>query len=258
MNGNINHARVALLIDADNVSSDVVEQALTRVIAEYGAIHVRRAYCTAEVAVRQRKLFKTHSIRPMVNLAAGKNSTDIALAVDAIDLVVAERPDVVVIVSSDSDFSPLVLRLREKGCRVCGIGQQAKTGAETPEAYDEFIDLAHRKARAAAVKPVAKTPAKRAARAVEAAPAMVIAAAPVWPDEVQRMLEALPALKHGDKLELNVAAERLRGVGLLAKRGSSTKLFKKHPEFFTLLPDKQPNKVQFREPATLRVVAGSG
>jgi uncharacterized LabA/DUF88 family protein len=67
----------------------------------------------------------------MVNLSAGKNSTDIALAVDAIDLVIAERPDVVVLVSSDSDFAPLVSRLREKGCRVCGIGQQGKTGDET-------------------------------------------------------------------------------------------------------------------------------
>ena len=90
------------------------------------------------------------------------------------------------------------------------------------------------------------------------APPVVLAATPVWPDEVQRMLEALPALRQGGKLELNVAAERLRSVGLLAKRGSSTKLFKKHPEFFTLTPDKQPNKVQFREPATLRAAAGGG
>jgi hypothetical protein len=51
----------------------------------------------------------------MVNLSAGKNSTDIALAVDAIDLVIAERPDVVVLVSSDSDFAPLVSAAARKG-----------------------------------------------------------------------------------------------------------------------------------------------
>ena len=116
--------RVMLLIDADNVSADVIEQAVQRTMDEYGAIHVRRAYCNAEMAVNRQAMFKRLSVRPMVNLSTGKNSTDIALAVDAIDLVIDERPDVVVLVSSDSDFAPLVIRLREKGCRVCGIGQQ--------------------------------------------------------------------------------------------------------------------------------------
>jgi hypothetical protein len=82
-----------------------------------------------------------------VNLAAGKNSTDIALAVDAIDLTLAERPDVVVIASSDSDFAPLVSRLREKGCRVIGVGQQGKTGDETRAVYDDYEVMEHRKAK---------------------------------------------------------------------------------------------------------------
>jgi len=148
--------KVMLLIDADNVSADVIEQAVQRTLAEYGAIHVRRAYCNAEMAVKHQLLFKRHSVRPMVNLSAGKNSTDIALAVDALDLVLAERPDVVVLVSSDSDFAPLVIRLREKGCRVCGIGQQGKTGEETTTVYDEFIDLRHHQA--------ARPPAAKRAR----------------------------------------------------------------------------------------------
>ncbi|MGI4779660.1 MAG: NYN domain-containing protein [Janthinobacterium lividum] len=139
--------KVMLLIDADNVSVDVMEQAVHRVLAAHGHLHVRRAYGTPEVALRHQALFKRLSIRPMVNLAAGKNSTDIALAVDAMDLVIAERPQVVYLVSSDSDFAPLVIRLREKGCRVCGIGQQGKTGEETTIAYDDFIDLRHNGAR---------------------------------------------------------------------------------------------------------------
>ncbi|RZL97662.1 MAG: NYN domain-containing protein [Variovorax sp.] len=136
--------RTMLLIDADNVSADVIEQAVHQVLAEHGALHVRRAYCTAEAALKHQALFKRLGVRPMVNLAAGKNSTDIALAVDAMDLVVAERPRVVYLVSSDSDFAPLVIRLREKGCRVCGIGQQGKTGEDTVAAYDAFTDLRHR------------------------------------------------------------------------------------------------------------------
>lgn len=139
--------RVALLIDADNVSTDVIEQAISRLHAEYGALHVRRAYGTAEAAVKHQALFKRLSIRPMVNLAAGKNSTDIALAVDALDLVMTERPDVVVIASSDSDFAPLVARLREKGCLVRGIGQKGKVGEETPLIYDDWLEFEHRKPR---------------------------------------------------------------------------------------------------------------
>ncbi|MFN5167221.1 MAG: NYN domain-containing protein, partial [Pseudomonadota bacterium] len=139
--------RVVLLIDADNVSADVIEQAVSRLHAEYGALHVRRAYGTAEAAVKQQQLFKRLSIRPMVNLAAGKNSTDIALAVDALDLVIAERPDVVVIASSDSDFAPLVSRIREKGCLVRGVGQKGKVGEETPLIYDDWLEFEHRRPR---------------------------------------------------------------------------------------------------------------
>ena len=149
-NDPLNNDRVMLLIDADNVSGDIIEQAVHQVLAEHGALHVRRAYCTAEAALKHQMLFKRLGVRPMVNLAAGKNSTDIALAVDAMDLVVAERPRVVYLVSSDSDFAPLVIRLREKGCRVCGIGQQGKTGEETIAVYDAFTDLRHKGGDAAA------------------------------------------------------------------------------------------------------------
>lgn len=147
--------RVMLLIDADNVSVDVMEQAVALLLEEYGALHVRRAYCTAESALKHQQLFKRLSIKPMVNLAAGKNSTDIALAVDAIDLVLSERPEVVVIASSDSDFAPLVSRLREKGCHVRGIGQQGKTGEETLAVYDDYTVLEHRK-RGGAARPAAR------------------------------------------------------------------------------------------------------
>jgi len=242
-------SRVMLLIDADNVSSDVIEQALQRTMAEHGAIHVRRAYCNAETAFKQQALFKRLSVRPMVNLSAGKNSTDIALAVDAMDLAVAERPDIVVLVSSDSDFAPLVIRLREKGCRVCGIGQQGKTGDETVAVYDSFIDLQHHQSDRPAV---ARPAAKRAARAprrtkVQEQPAPV--RPPPLPDDVLRILDAVPELGSGGKIELNQAAERLRGAKLLGKSASSPKLFKKYPELFALTPEKTPNKVQYVGPA---------
>ena len=155
-----------LLIDADNVSVDVMEQAVRLLLNQHGGLHVRRAYCTAESAVKHQSAFKRLGIKPMVNLASGKNSTDIAMAVDAIDLVLAERPQVVVIASSDSDFAPLVLRLREKGCVVRGIGQSGKTGAETQEIYDDFTVLDHHRrtsAPASEIRPARKAATRTAA-----------------------------------------------------------------------------------------------
>jgi len=256
----MNRDRVMLLIDADNVSVDVIEQAVEWVHKHYGGPHVRRAYCTAESAVKHQALFKRLSIRPMVNLAAGKNSTDIALAVDAVDLATSERPDVVVIASSDSDFAPLVARLREKGCRVVGVGQEGKTGDETIAAYDDYEVLSHRTRRAAgraAEEPAATRSAPAKTAATQARPAVRKTAArkspraapppaPAIPDKVRAILDALPALAAGETVELRVAAERLREAGLLSRSGSSTKLFAPHAEWFELLPPKAPNHVRRR------------
>jgi hypothetical protein len=191
----MNHDQVMLLIDADNVSLDVMEQAVPWVARHYGGPHVRRAYCTAESAVKHQQAFKKLGIRPMVNLAAGKNSTDIALAVDAIDLATAERPEVVVIASSDSDFAPLVARLREKGCRVVGIGQQGKTGEETVSVYDDYEVMAHRKGDAeAAPRPARTARAPRSGRAAAAGVATPPAAPAPVPEDAP---EAAPPRARG-------------------------------------------------------------
>ncbi len=260
--------RVMLLIDADNVSADVVEQAVAWVGKHLGGPHVRRAYCTAECALKDQALFKRLSIRPMVNLAAGKNSTDIALAVDAIDLAISERPAVVVIASSDSDFAPLVSRLREKGCRVVGIGQEGKTGEETKGVYDDYEVLTHKPrsnspapaARAPATKAPAKRPAAKRAATGRPAAKKAVAAAPPSPAppspaphddlnaQVQDILRAVPALAKGDNLELNVVAARLRELKLLSKNASSTKLFLQYPQLFVLEPANKPHKVRAIRP----------
>jgi uncharacterized protein (TIGR00288 family) len=278
--------RVMLLIDADNVSVDVMEQAVRLLLNQHGGLHVRRAYCTAESAVTNQAAFKRLAIKPMVNLAAGKNSTDIALAVDAIDLVLAERPDVVVIASSDSDFAPLVQRLREKGCVVRGIGQQGKTGDETQDVYDDYTVLEHRKAsgsaaapaRKAATKraprkaaaadkaaaPAKKAPAKSAGRKASARKAVAAATPAAEPVDIDiaapapapaaapaatpadAVLACLPELKRGQALALNVAAQRLREAHLLSNRGSSLKLFAQFGDRFELLPPDKPAQVRLR------------
>ena len=248
-----NASTVMLFIDADNVSASVIEQAIARVLADHGAIHVRRAHCTAEAAVNHQQLFKRLSIRPIVNLATGKNSTDIALAVDAIDLVAAERPQVVVIVSSDSDFAPLVIRLREKGCRVLGIGQMGKTGDDSRGVYDSFVDLEHVKARPAA----RSAPAKTAAPRTRAQPVRARALAPaapkiVVPAEVLSILQAVPALQGGAPMQLNEAGEGLRRHGLLkSKSASPSRFLKRHAAHFELVPADKPRTVRYLGPTAL-------
>lgn len=141
--------KVAFLVDFDNVATDVIEQALNMVFKDYGTAHIRRAYCNAEQAHHQQAFMKRLGLRAIVNLAIGKNSTDIALAADAMDIAINERPDVIVLVSSDSDFAPLVLRLREKGAWLRGFGQYGKTGDGVIQIYDQFNELAHGTARGA-------------------------------------------------------------------------------------------------------------
>ena len=270
---NIPMQKVMLLIDADNVSVDVMEQAVHRVLAAHGHLHVRRAYGTPEVALRHQALFKRLSIRPMVNLAAGKNSTDIALAVDAMDLAISERPQVIYLVSSDSDFAPLVLRLREKGCRVCGIGQAGKTGEETTVAYDDFIDLRHNSARDETVqaaaqtsmpaakparKSAAKTPSSRtptakktksaaepAAKkaATKTARKKAVPAKSAASEAAEFILQAVPSLRNGGEVELKDVAQALRAATLLGKHASSIKLFEKLPAEFTVM--QHPDRIRW-------------
>ncbi|MDR7330916.1 NYN domain-containing protein [Roseateles asaccharophilus] len=166
--------KVAFLVDFDNVATDVIEQALNAVFKDYGAAHIRRAYCNAEQAHHSQAFMKRLGLRAIVNLAIGKNSTDIALAADAMDIAITEKPDIIVLVSSDSDFAPLVLRLREKGAWLRGFGQYGKTGEGVIQIYDQFNELAHDSGRSStksAPKPAAKRerPARKAAEPKPAA-----------------------------------------------------------------------------------------
>ena len=238
---------VMLFIDADNVSTSVIDQAMKRVLAEHGAIHVRRAHCTAETALKHQQFFKSHSIRPIVNLSTGKNATDIALAVDAIDLVAIERPQVVVIVSSDSDFAPLVIRLREKGCRVLGIGQLGKTGEDSRGVYDGFVDMEHHKPRAAAKVVADAAPPRVRARAQPARTrAPVPPPAPVLPAEVEGILRAFPALVSGVAVQLNEVGEAMRKHAILkSKSASPSGYLKRHKAHFELAPADKPRTVRY-------------
>ena len=250
-------AHVMLFIDADNVSLGVVEHAVAELRQRYGAMHLCHAWGSAEHVMSHPADYKRLRIRPMVNLSTGKNSTDIALALDALACVTAMRPAVVAIASSDSDFAPLVLCLREHGCRVLGFGQQGKVGAGIEQVYDEFVVVpvaapaAPAPAKASVRKVAAKkAPAKKAPAKKSEAPPPKAAPKPE-PADADRaaLLAALPELDRGEAMDLHVVGPRLRARQLLPKSVSAAKKLGRHPEVFELLPAGKPTQVRLRAKA---------
>lgn len=125
--------RIALLIDADNVMHDNIEQVLSG-LAKLGDASIRRAYGNWFDARLKRwePVLRTQAIRPIQQFSytKGKNATDMALVIDAISLLHTDRPDAFAVVSSDADFTPLVTHLRERGLPVYGYGR-----SDTPQAF---------------------------------------------------------------------------------------------------------------------------
>ncbi|MCX6380518.1 MAG: NYN domain-containing protein [Armatimonadetes bacterium] len=133
--------RLAVLIDADNALASVVG-ALLAEVAKFGVASVKRIYgdWTAPHHAQWKSTLLKHSVVPIQQFAytTGKNATDSALIIDAMDLMYTQRFDGFCLVSSDSDFTRLAQRLREEGLMVYGFGRK-----QTPDAFvvscDKFI-----------------------------------------------------------------------------------------------------------------------
>jgi len=125
--------KLAVLIDADNAQATIIEGLLAE-IATFGEATVKRIYgdFTAPASAQWKKVLQTYAIKPMQQFASttGKNATDSTLIIDAMDLLYTRRFDGFCLVSSDSDFTGLALRIREEGLTVLGFGEQ-----KTPEAF---------------------------------------------------------------------------------------------------------------------------
>lgn len=125
--------RLAVLIDADNAQASVIE-ALLEEVARFGEATVRRIYgdFTSPNSASWKKFLNKHSIKPIQQFAytTGKNATDSTMVIDAMDLLYTRRFDGFCLVTSDSDFTGLAVRLREEGLQVFGFGEQ-----KTPEAF---------------------------------------------------------------------------------------------------------------------------
>ncbi|WP_349609756.1 NYN domain-containing protein [Cupriavidus sp. DF5525] len=134
-------ATLAVLIDADNAAPAIVEGLLAEV-AKYGVAAVKRIYgdWTRPNLAGWKERLLSHSIQPIQQFryTVGKNATDSAMIIDAMDLLYTERFDGFCIVSSDSDFTRLASRIREQGLTVYGFGER-KTPKPFVTACDKFI-----------------------------------------------------------------------------------------------------------------------
>lgn len=133
--------KLAVLIDADNAQPSIVDDLLVE-IANYGIASVKRIYgdWTAPSLKGWKDVLLVHSIQPVQQFAytKGKNATDSAMIIDAMDLLYTNNFDGFCIVSSDSDFTKLASRIRESGLIVYGFGEQ-KTPSAFVSACDKFI-----------------------------------------------------------------------------------------------------------------------
>lgn len=264
---------IAFLIDADNFSAPAwIDEAFQTIERTEGSISIRRAYGSAENLKGLADTLRVWAIRPFVNLPLPKNTTDMSLAVDAMELAcLSPRPKLVVIGSGDLDFVPLVVRLRERGIKVICVSERSKMAHDAVRAYDQIIYIgADRvvrpsteeaealsiaatsvrfapktaKAKAPVLKPTVpkpvtakKTPAKKVAKKTTGTATEAVT--------VPKILAAVPSLAAGQWQALGEVAKVLHDEKLLAKSATSTKLFKKFPHHFELVPTGKPNQVRF-------------
>lgn len=141
MNQPAGEARVAVLVDCDNVSPDILDHAL-RVAAQFGRVVLRRGYGNhGTLGNRWQEALVRQAFTPCLQYqyAVGKNTADIALALDAMEALFDQRADNFCLVTSDSDFAYLCRKMRERGATVCIVGE-AKTPDALRNASDQFFE----------------------------------------------------------------------------------------------------------------------
>ena len=169
---NTAETRVAVLVDCDNVSPDILEHAL-RMVAQFGRVVLRRGYGNqGTLAHKWQEALVRLAFTPCLQYqyAAGKNTADIALALDALEALFDRRADTFCLVTSDSDFAYLCRKLRERGATVCIVGEP-KTPDALRNASDQFFEWTR-------PEPAAEPASEASSKAVKVEPAKPDAAKP--------------------------------------------------------------------------------
>lgn len=256
--------KIAFLIDADNLSSASVKEAFEHLAKLGSGVSVRRAYGGLEKLVGVKDILRRYAVSAFVN--QGRGTTDVALVVDAMDLLHrGALPSIVAIGSSDADFAPLAVRLREAGIRTICFAQKENAAEELPRSYDEvvYVDSPQQNNQsqptgsdrqfangAAPLKPpplssvhtsvvTVATPKSSNSQATDnSAPSPI----PEDPTAVRRILTEVPGWLPGTIKQLNQLGKPLRESGI--KKGGSPlyELFRKYPTYFKVLPITGPAK----------------
>lgn len=132
--------RVALIIDSENVSHKYIDDIVNE-IAKYGKLVIARFYGDINAISKDwREKAQNYAIKPVhqYNVAVGKNASDIEMSLDALEMKYQNRADCFFIVTSDSDFTPLAIKLKELGATVIGVGDERKTTKAFKSACSEF------------------------------------------------------------------------------------------------------------------------
>jgi len=133
--------KIALLIDCDNVSHQSIEGVIDE-LSKYGKVNIRHAYGNwkSESMKGWEEKLHPHAIKPIQQFAytKGKNATDAAMIIDAMDILYTQNLDAFALMTSDSDFTPLVMRILSNGITVYGFGEK-KTPMPFVKACSQFI-----------------------------------------------------------------------------------------------------------------------
>lgn len=168
-------ANVAVLIDYENVGLDAIQYLLDQ-LSDVGRVIIKRAYADWSVQRGKQDQLLELGIEPIhqyLSNRSGKNSSDIRLAIDAIDILYGSPVDTFVIVSSDSDFVPLIGKLRAVGKTIIGAGRREATSTTLVKSCDRYIYLDDATPSTSSNARRRRPPARRAVEVVEASSLLV-------------------------------------------------------------------------------------
>ena len=219
-----NNLRLAVLIDADNAPRDSLKSIMEE-IAIYGTPTIKRIYgdwTNPHIGGWKESLLE-NAVTPIqqYGYTTGKNSTDSAMIIDAMDILYSGRTDGFVLVSSDSDFTRLAIRLREAGMYVIGIGER-KTPSPFIVACDKFVYIEVIRERMKNVENEAKTAAKSAKKPAKTAAVQ---------DVPQNKLAGKKVPQRIEDLIADSIADLADDDGFCALGALGNLLIKKQPDF---------------------------
>lgn len=233
--------RAAFFVDGDNLSPLAVSKAFNDLARRVALVNLRRAYGGAQKLLDLKDVLRKKGIKASVN--QGRGTTDVALVVDVMDLLHANLlPSVVALASSDADFAPLALRLREAGVKVICYAQRDKAALDELKAvYGEVVlveDLVEQDPDRANVDATRQTPVPAPIKDAKSIEQVSPASAEPEADRlaVKTILAALPKWLPDTVRQLNQLGAPLRDEGI--KKGSRPlhDLFRKYPTYFKVLP----------------------